>query len=141
MAFTALPVLVPRMAATRGSGNGSSKRKAVKSKPSRRRAARLPQDPLLNDSDSDQTAITTYVSCGKCFNSMMLAPEVFLDKPALQIRCNVCDLQSTVTVDMLETTSGEPFDVVSFRVKEAILRTRARQQQQRLEQQELEKRQ
>jgi len=72
---------------------------------------------------------------------MMLDPDIFLEKPALQIRCNVCDLQATVTVDMLETTSGEPFDVVSFRIREAILRTKARQQQQRIEQQELERKQ
>jgi len=63
MAFTALPLLVPRMSATRGSGNSSSKRKNVKAKPSRRRSARITEDPIINDGDYDQTAITTYISC------------------------------------------------------------------------------
>ncbi len=118
MAFVSMSVPYMRSAPRM---SGSSRRpRRNRSSNNRSKVSRL--DPILDDADIDQTDISTYVSCGKCFNSIMLAPASFESTPSLVVRCNVCDLQSTVTVDMLETISGEPFDADSWRIQQAINR-------------------
>lgn len=71
--------------------------------------ANIAKDPILDDDDVDTTDITTYFSCRNCFNSIMLRP-IQLGKEPLKIKCNVCDMLSYVTLNMLENVDGSPFD-------------------------------
>ena len=107
---------------------GSSARRPRRSRTSNSRSKVSRLDPFLDDADVDQTDIDTYVSCGKCFNSIMLAPASFQPNGSRVVRCNVCDLQFTATIDMLETISGEPFDADAWRVQQAIARALARKE-------------
>lgn len=77
------------------------------------------RDPILDDGEEDSTAITTYVSCRKCFNSMMLHPDQFRNGP-INVRCNVCDLRAKVTITMLETIDGNQFDVEAWMNENAM---------------------
>lgn len=77
-------------------------------------------DPILDDNDMDQTDCEHYVSCGKCSASIMLSPEAFSGVETLQVQCHVCDLRSNVSVEMLETVSGEPFNAAAWRMAEAV---------------------
>lgn len=68
-------------------------------------------DPILDDGDVDMTSISTYVTCGTCFNSLMVAPHAFLpDGGPVELRCNVCNARWTGGIGALETVSGEVFD-------------------------------
>ncbi len=49
---------------------------------------------------------------------MMLAPEQFRDGP-IQVRCNVCDLPATVTIEMLENINGTPFDARAWHMRQS----------------------
>lgn len=118
MAFIAPAACLRPTARMGASGRGSSSRRGgARSRASRNRAARM--DPILDDGGTDMTDIVTFATCGKCCNSMMLAPDQFRDGP-LQVRCNVCGLPATVTVDMLENMDGSPFDAAEWRRKEAM---------------------
>lgn len=121
MAFVA-PTACLRIAARMGgSGRGSSSRRGGANRSARNRGSRsrVRLDPILDDGGTDMTDIVTFATCGKCCNSMMLAPEQFRDGP-LRVRCNVCELPATVTLEMLENMDGTPFDAVEWRRKEAI---------------------
>lgn len=108
--------VTPRMGGTssrrlRGTGGG-------RYRSSTGRAARL--DPIIDDGDEDTTDITTYASCGKCFNSMMLSPDRFIDEPSMRVRCNVCDLRATVTLGMLQNIDGTTFDAAAWRARQTL---------------------
>lgn len=81
-------------------------------KPRRRRRSPKPtKDPILDDGDVDMTSISTFVTCRNCFNSLMVAPEMFLpDGGPIELRCNVCEVRWKGGIDAVETVSGEKFD-------------------------------
>lgn len=117
MAFICAPTMGMRTILTMGKPSARRRRgSGARAASPRGRAARL--DPIIDDGDVDTTDITTYASCGKCFNSIMLAPSKFKDTSTFQVRCNVCDLPVTVTLDMLENISGEPFNAAKWRMRQ-----------------------
>lgn len=70
-------------------------------------------DSLLDD-DYDSTAISTYISCQTCFNSIMILPES-LGEDGQRLNCNVCGSKFLAKVDMIERIDGEPFLFEEYR--------------------------